>query len=69
VHAARRRQEAEKHFIEGKRALMQRDFRRARRSIQEANTVINSRKLSLVTYGLLVTPRLMRWLYDKGARR
>jgi glycosyltransferase involved in cell wall biosynthesis len=69
VHAARRRQEAEKHFIEGKRALMQRDYRQARRSIREANAVINSRKLSLVTYGLLVTPRLMLWLYDKGARR
>ena len=69
VQTARRRQQAEKRFIEGKRAFFERDYSRARRAIREANKVIRSRKLTLVTYGLLVMPRILSWLYDKGAER
>jgi glycosyltransferase involved in cell wall biosynthesis len=65
VQTARRRQLAEKRFIEGKRAFLQRDYSRARRAIQEANVVMGSRKLALVTFGLLVMPRVLSWLYDK----
>ena len=64
VQAARKRQLAEKQFIEGKRAFLEHDYRRARRAILEANTVIGSRKLALVTLGLLVMPRVLSWLYD-----
>jgi glycosyltransferase involved in cell wall biosynthesis len=69
VQTARQRQLAEKRFIEGKRAFLQHDYSRARFAIREANAVMRSRKLTLVTYGLLVVPRLMSWLYDKGAER
>ena len=65
VQLARRRQSAEKRFIEGKRAFLERDYSRARRAIREANAVMRSRKLALVTFGLLVMPRLLSWLYDK----
>jgi glycosyltransferase involved in cell wall biosynthesis len=65
VQAARARQLAEKRFIEGKRAFLERDYSRARRAIQEANEVMGSRKLALVTLGLLVMPRVLSWLYDK----
>ena len=64
VQTARRRQLAEKQFIVGKRAFLERDYPRARRAILEANTVMGSRKLALVTVGLLFTPRLLSWLYD-----
>jgi glycosyltransferase involved in cell wall biosynthesis len=69
VQTARRRQLAEKRFIEGKRAFAQGDYQRARRAIQEANDVIGSRKLALVTLGLLVMPRLLSWMYDKQIDR
>jgi glycosyltransferase involved in cell wall biosynthesis len=69
VATARKRQLAEKRFIEGKRAFLEHDYSRARFAIREANAVMRSRKLTLVTYGLLVIPRLMSWLYDKGAER
>ena len=69
VHAARRRQLAEKRFIEGKRAFLEGDYSRARRAIQEANAVIGSRKLALVTLGLRVMPRVLSWLYDKHGVR
>jgi glycosyltransferase involved in cell wall biosynthesis len=69
VQTARRRQLAEKAFIEGKRAFLQRDYSRARRAIREANSVIGSRKLALVTYGLFVAPRVLSWLYEKGPER
>jgi glycosyltransferase involved in cell wall biosynthesis len=69
VQVARRRQLAEKRFIEGKRAFFQRDYSRARRAISEANAVMGSRKLTLVTYGLLVMPRVLSWLYEKGGER
>jgi len=65
VETARKRQLAEKRFIEGKRAFLQHDYLEARRAIQEANEVMGSRKLALVTLGLLVMPRVMSWLYDK----
>jgi glycosyltransferase involved in cell wall biosynthesis len=64
VQAARKRQLAEKQFLEGKRAFLQQDYQRARRAILEANTVMGSRKLALVTLGLLVMPRALSWLYD-----
>jgi hypothetical protein len=69
VQVARRRQLAEKRFIEGKRAFFQRDYTRARRAIRDANAVMGSRKLTLVTYGLLVMPRVLSWLYEKGGER
>jgi glycosyltransferase involved in cell wall biosynthesis len=69
VQAARRRQLAEKSFLEGKRAFLERDYSRARRAIQQANAVLGSRKLSLVTLGLLVMPRALSWLYDKQIDR
>jgi hypothetical protein len=62
---ARTRQLAEKRFIEGKRAFLERDYSRARRAIQEANEVMGSRKLALVTLGLLFMPRLLSWLHDQ----
>jgi len=65
VQAARRKQVAEKRLLEGKRAFQQRDYSRARRAIREANSVMGSRKLSLVTFGLLVMPRVLSWLYDR----
>ena len=69
VQEARRRQLAEKRFIEGKRAFLQRDYTLARRAIAEANEVMGSRKLALVTLGLLVMPRVLSWLYDKQIDR
>jgi glycosyltransferase involved in cell wall biosynthesis len=69
VQAARRRQLAEKRFMEGKRAFLQRDYSRARRAIREANAVMGSTKLSFVTYGLLLMPRVMSWVYEKGVER
>lgn len=69
VQAARRRQLAEKRFIEGKRAFIERDYPRARRAIGEANAVMGSRKLALVTVGLLVMPRVLSWLYDQRSAR
>ncbi|HEX7978554.1 MAG TPA: glycosyltransferase family A protein [Gemmatimonadaceae bacterium] len=69
VQTARRRQVAEKRFIEGKRAFVQRDYARARHAISEANAVMRSRKLTLVTSGLLVMPRVLSWLYDKRSAR
>jgi glycosyltransferase involved in cell wall biosynthesis len=69
VQAARRRQQAEKRFIEGKRAFLQGDYSRARRAISEANTVMGSRKLALVTVGLLVMPRVLSWLYEQRSAR
>jgi glycosyltransferase involved in cell wall biosynthesis len=65
VQAARTRQLAEKRFIEGKRAFLERDYSRARRAIQEANEIMGSRKLALVTLGLLIMPRLLSWLYNQ----
>jgi glycosyltransferase involved in cell wall biosynthesis len=65
LQAARTRQLAEKRFIEGKRAFLERDYSRARRAIQEANEVMGSRKLALVTLGLLIMPRLLSWLYNQ----
>jgi len=69
VQAARRQQLAEKRFIEGKRAFIQRDYSRARHAIREANTVMGSRKLTFVNYGLLVMPHVLSWLYEKGGKR
>jgi glycosyltransferase involved in cell wall biosynthesis len=69
VQTARRRQVAEKRFIEGKRAFFAGDYARARHAISEANAVMRSRKLSLVTSGLLVMPRVLSWLYDKRSAR
>jgi len=65
VQTARTRQLAEKRFIEGKRAFLERDYSRARRALLEANAVMGSRKLALVTLGLLVMPRVLSWLYDE----
>jgi glycosyltransferase involved in cell wall biosynthesis len=65
VQTARERQLAEKRFIEGKRAFLERDYSRARRAIHEANEVMGSRKLALVRLGLLFMPRVLSWLYDK----
>jgi len=68
VQSARRRQLAEKRFIEGKRAFLQGDYPRARQAIQDANTVMGSRKLALVALGLLVMPRALAWLYQRNVR-
>jgi len=68
VQSARRRQLAEKRFIEGKRAFLQGDYPQARQAIQEANTVMGSRKLALVALGLLVMPRVLSWVYQRNVR-
>jgi glycosyltransferase involved in cell wall biosynthesis len=65
VQAARTRQLAEKHFIEGKRAFLERDYARARRAIRKANGVRWTYKLALVAVALLVMPRVVSWLYKK----
>jgi glycosyltransferase involved in cell wall biosynthesis len=65
VQVARTRQLAEKHFIEGKRAFLERDYARARRAIRKANGVRWTYKLALAAVALLVMPRVVSWLYKK----
>jgi glycosyltransferase involved in cell wall biosynthesis len=65
VQTARARKLAEKRFMEGKRAFLERDYSGARRAIRQANAVIGSYKLAVIGVALLVMPRLLSWLYDK----
>jgi glycosyltransferase involved in cell wall biosynthesis len=64
IARARIRQHAEKKFLEGKRAFVDGDFRRARQALGEANAVMRSRKLALVVRGLSLAPSVLARLYS-----
>jgi len=69
VARARGRQWAIKQLLEGKSALAQGDYGRAKRALREANVVMRSRKLSLIVHGLSVAPGVMARLYNRRSER
>ncbi|HEV7992275.1 MAG TPA: glycosyltransferase family A protein [Gemmatimonadaceae bacterium] len=60
----RARERAVKQLLEGKRALREGDYARAQRALRAANTVMRSRKLSLVVNGLSLAPGVVARLYN-----
>jgi glycosyltransferase involved in cell wall biosynthesis len=61
---ARAHQRAIKQFLTGKQAFTDGDYKTARRELLQANTVMRSRKLSLITTGLAVAPQVLARLYS-----
>jgi glycosyltransferase involved in cell wall biosynthesis len=69
VQRARGRQHAIKQLLEGKRAMAAGDYKRAQRALRAANTVMHSRKLTLVVHGLSFAPGVLARLYNLRAER
>ena len=69
VQRARGRQYAVKQLLEGKRAMAQGDYKRAQAALRAANTVMRSRKLTLVVHGLTVAPTVLGRLYNMRSER
>jgi glycosyltransferase involved in cell wall biosynthesis len=65
----RDQQRAVKHFLTGKQAFADGDYKTARRALSEANTVMRSRKLSLIVTGLAVAPQVLSRLYSFATSR
>ncbi|MEO8563675.1 MAG: glycosyltransferase [bacterium] len=69
IEQARRQQRATKQLIEGKRAITEGDYQRARQALRAANSVMHSRKLTLVVHGLSIAPVLVARLFTRRAER
>jgi glycosyltransferase involved in cell wall biosynthesis len=69
VALARGRQNAVKQLLEGKRAMAEGDYKRAQRALRAANTVMRSRKLTLVVHGLSLAPSVLARLYHIRTER
>jgi glycosyltransferase involved in cell wall biosynthesis len=69
VASARGRQHAVKDLLEGKRAMAEGDYKRAQRALRAANTVMRSRKLTLVVHGLSLAPSVLARLYHLRTER
>ena len=64
-----RREHAVKELLEGKRAIAQGDYARARKALRDANAVMRSRKLTLVVHGFSLAPGMLARLYNMRAAR
>ncbi|MEO6525386.1 MAG: glycosyltransferase [Gemmatimonadaceae bacterium] len=69
IARGRSQQRAVKNFLTGKQAFADGDFQTARRALSEANTVMRSRKLSLIVTGLAVAPNVLSRLYSLATAR
>jgi glycosyltransferase involved in cell wall biosynthesis len=69
VARARGRHQAVTQLLEGKRAMAAGDFKRAQRALRAANTVMRSRKLTLVVHGLSFAPSVLARLYNMRSER
>jgi glycosyltransferase involved in cell wall biosynthesis len=69
IERARGRQHAIKQLLVGKRARAEGDYTRAQRALRAANTVMRSRKLTLVVHGLSFAPGVLARLYNMRTER
>lgn len=65
----REHQRAVKQFLTGKQAFADGDYATARRELTRANTVMRSRKLSLIVTALAVAPQVLARLYSFASER
>lgn len=69
IELSRSRERAVKQFLVGKQAFADGDFKTARRALVEANTVMRSRKLTLIVAVLAVAPQVLARLYSFTTER